>query len=127
MKKIFGYVLGLGVLVGLIVWGGRYYNVRYRVSDTFYVMVPADVGLDLEDLKDDHGKIVDIGKDYVFIGHNIDGDQRELAFTYSTSDPSNLLKPGMYLEVDVSDRIVVEHRVVDRSDVPSEILSIIEE
>ena len=45
VKKIVSYVLGVGELVGLIVWGGRYYDSRYRVSDTFYVLVPDDVGV----------------------------------------------------------------------------------
>src|SRR5690554_2580971 len=107
MKKIVSYVLGVGVLVGLIVWGGRYYDSRYRVSDTFYVLVPDDVGVELEDLKDVDGKVVDTGKEYVFVGYNSSGVSRELAFTYSAGDVNELLKPGMYLEMDVSDTIVV--------------------
>lgn len=126
MKKLIGYVLSVGVLVGLVVWGGRYYDSRYRVSDTFYVMVPDDVGVELEDLKDVDGEVVDTGKEYVFVGFNASGESRELAFTYSTSDVNELLKPGMYLEVDVSDTIVVEHRVVDRDVVPDEVLEMIE-
>ena len=126
VKKIVSYVLGVGVLVGLIVWGGRYYDSRYRVSDTFYVLVPDDIGIELEELKDVDGKVVDTGKEYVFVGYNSSGVSRELAFTYSTNDVNDLLEPGVYLEVDVSDTIVVEHRVVDRDVVPDEVLDLIE-
>ena len=60
------------------------------------------------------------------MGYNSSGVSRELAFSYSTSDVNDLLEPGVYLEVDVSDTIVVEHRVVNRDVVPDEVLDLIE-
>ncbi len=123
MKKfiLLGF-LSIFAIFGII-QAKDYYNDRYVVDDVYYVKVSDNIDMNLEDLKDKSGKVVDTGKDYSFIGYNDQGEQKIIEFSMSTDDPKDLLHPGVYLRVDHSKSLVLSYHVIDENYVPDSVVS----
>lgn len=109
---IFGFTLFKGV---------DYYQDRYVGSD-YYFRVPSDVGMDIETIYDINGKAVDYGKNYNFKVINVEGELKNVQFTFLTEDKSKLLQPGEYVKVEASNQISLGEEVVNKEAVPSEIV-----
>ena len=120
-KKLFGvllvFLLGFGVIQAK-----NYYDDRYVADEIYYVRIPDSQSIEIEDLLDDSGKVVDKGKSYKFIGMSEAGITKEVAFSFTTKDPSKLLQPGTYLKVTSSKTIVLGQSVISKSEVPSSIV-----
>ncbi len=113
-------ILGFGVFQAK-----SYYDNRYVKDSEYYVYVPENQSIEIEDIIDDSGKVVDKGKSYSFIGMNKDGEKRTLEFSYTTEDVNKLLQPHTYVKVSASKTIVLGQQVISESEVPSSILNII--
>lgn len=121
IKRLVAVGLVVLILFG-VVSAKKYYDNRYLFDDAYYVYVPASQSIELEDLLDSSGKVVDKGKSYEFVGMNRDGETKRLQFTYSTEDVTKLIQPDSYLKVDSSKTIVLGQSVIQKSDVPVEIV-----
>lgn len=110
------------LLFGFIVFKGvDYYQDRYVGSD-YYFRVPEDVGMEIETIYDINGKAVDYGKNYNFKVINVNGELKDVQFTFYTQDQSKLLQPGEYVKVEASNQISLGEEVVNKEAVPSEIV-----
>lgn len=112
------------VLLGFGIFQAKsYYDDRYVKDSDYYIYVPENQSIEIEDIVNDSGKVVDKGKSYSFVGMNKDGDKRTLKFSYNTEDVTKLLQPNTYVKVSASKTIVLGQAVISEADVPSEILS----
>lgn len=119
-KKIIIIILTL--FIGFLVLKGKeYYNDRYVEDSIYYVYVPQSQSIEIEDLKDSSGNVVDKGKNYSFIGLNEKGEKKKLEFSYSTEDSKKLIQPGSYLKISSSKTIVLGQEVILESQVPVQI------
>ncbi|WP_100065510.1 YxeA family protein [Miniphocaeibacter massiliensis] len=129
MKKLMGFLIGI-ILIGLIglgVYKGKeYYNDRY-VGETYYIVVPENQSLELEKQYADNGEELGLGKEYKLIGYNKKGESKELEFTVRTDNPKDLFKRGTYLAVESSNQIVLGEKSIDKSEIPDNVLKLIEE
>lgn len=127
MKNKKGIIIGV-IFLAIVVLGGMkindYYQDRY-VGKDYYVRVPQDQSTELEDILDMSNRVVGKGRKYELLGYNTAGESRMLSFTYTTEDPAKLLQPGQYLKVSASKQIVVGQSVIQESDVPADILKLI--
>lgn len=113
-------VLSFGVF-----FAKNYYDQRYKESDIFYLKVPEDQSLVIEDLYDMDNNPVEKGKEYEFKAYNEKGESRIVSFTYRTEDSSKLLQPNEYVKVSVSEVIVLGESVIPEDEVPESVLKII--
>lgn len=108
----------LGLFVFGVIKTKDYYNNRYVESDVVYVKVPEDQSRDLEELLDMSGNVVDTGKHYIFSGITESKKEINVEFSIITDSSDDLLKPGDYLRVSVSNTIVLSEKVIPESEVP---------
>lgn len=108
----------LGLFVFGVIKTKDYYNDRYVESDVVYVKVPEDQSRDLEELLDMSGNVADTGKHYTFSGITESKKEINVEFSIITDSSDDLLKPGDYLRVSVSNTIVLSEKVIPESEVP---------
>ena len=115
-KKVIILAVVLLVVAGAFCAKG-YYNDRYVVSDCYYTQVPEDEVNEDSWLVDKDGARQAEGKSYELMGHNEQGEQREVHFTKSGS-AEDYYAPGTYIKVNTSKTIVLDVQVVDASSIP---------
>ena len=94
-----------------------YYSEHYDVSDHFYTRIPT-TGVNRNSwLVDNHGDKQIIGKEYFLIGYNALGQSCHVTFI-----KSDYYKPGTYIELNTSQKIVIHQRIVKESEVPKRAL-----
>ena len=130
MKKNNGGILIFGVCVlALSVFGiikiKDYYNDRYVESDVVYVKVPEDQSIELEELLDMSGNVADTGKHYKFSGFTESRKEINVEFSIITDSSDDLLKPGDYLRVSVSNTIVLNEKLIPEPEVPESVLALL--
>ena len=55
------------------------------------------------------------------------GESKDLEFTLRTENPDDLFQKGAYVAVERSNQIVLGEKVIDKSEIPENILKLIEE
>jgi uncharacterized protein (TIGR01655 family) len=115
------------LIIALAIVGRQYYQDRY-VSSDYYTMVPLDYDVTPEPKYSDNGELMGQGKEYVLTVYSTDGESREVSFNVyapgsGLASERELPKPGEYLLVKASKTIVTNWNVVDKSQVPDEILA----
>ncbi|NLH71091.1 MAG: DUF1093 domain-containing protein [Brooklawnia sp.] len=113
-------VIALLVLAG-VVWAKQYYDSRY-IGQDYYTVVPLDEPVAVTDLLDSSGNPVDKGYAYKLVGFDTDLNRRVLEFDKRSTTLDGLYQPGTYLRVSASAQIVLNETVIQRSDVPPQIL-----
>lgn len=128
MKKGIKLIVGV-VIIALIavvaVKGKEYYENRYT-GTYYYTMIPMDEPMELEDMKDDKGEVVGLGKKYKLKSYD-EKSERLLEFSVNTEDKDKLFKPGTFLKIKASNEIVLGEEIISRDEVPEGILEKIEE
>ena len=117
-------VLALGV-----VWGKRYYEARYVGAD-YYAVVPQDYDMTEQPVCSMAGEQVGTGIIYNLTAYGTDGKSRPVSFT--VYDPASSIsvgeqqpQPGQYLRVTASKQTVVDWRAIDASEVPADVLALV--
>ena len=117
------------LVVGVAVWGKQYYEDRYVGSD-YYTVVPAGFDMSPVPLLNKDGKEAATGVNYELTAYNAQGEARPVSFT--VYDPESGFsrgeiqpQPGTYLRVSASKQLVVGWGVVDASEIPAEVLAMI--
>lgn len=119
-KKIMIIVAAILVIAGAF-WAKGYYNDRYIVSEVYYTQIPEDEVNDDSWLVDSDGVKQEEGKEYKLMGYDENGNEKEVYFSIrGTSE--NYYAPGTYIEVKSSKTIILEHAVVNESEVPQKAL-----
>ena len=119
-KKIMIIVAAILVIVGAF-WAKGYYNDRYIVSEVYYTQIPEDEVNEDSWLVDSDGVKQEEGKEYKLMGYDENGNEKEVYFSIrGTSE--NYYAPGTYIEVKSSKTIILEHAVVNESEVPQKAL-----
>lgn len=122
-----------GAIIGIIVvilvaagvwWGKGYYDRTYAVNDTYYAVIPADQGAELQGMKDDDGEEFSKGYSYNLTGYDKDGTARkDITVNVYTDNADELYKPGTYLKIEMSSTRVIKNSPVQESAVPQSALS----
>ncbi|AOR25172.1 YxeA family protein [Clostridium taeniosporum] len=120
MKKIIGIIIAIIIIAGAF-WAKGYYNSRYVVSDTYYTQIPLDEVNEDSWLVDNKGEKQEKGKSYNLIGFNKEGKEREVHF-FKRGTAKDYYKPGTYIKVDVSETIELNTNVVEKQDIPKEVI-----
>ena len=119
-KKIMIIVAAILVIAGAF-WAKGYYNDRYIVSEVYYTQIPEDEVNEDSWLVDSDGVKQEEGKEYKLMGYDENGNEKEVYFSIrGTSE--NYYAPGSYIEVKSSKTIILEHAVVNESEVPQKAL-----
>ncbi len=119
-KKIMIIVAAILVIAGAF-WAKGYYNDRYIVSEVYYTQIPEDEVNEDSWLVDSDGVKQEEGKEYKLMGYDENGNEKEVYFSIrGTSE--NYYAPGTYIEVKSSKTIILEHAVVNESEVPQKAL-----
>ena len=119
-KKIMIIVAAFLVIAGAF-WAKGYYNDRYIVSEVYYTQIPEDEVNEDSWLVDSDGVKQEEGKEYKLMGYDENGNEKEVYFSIrGTSE--NYYAPGTYIEVKSSKTIILEHAVVNESEVPQKAL-----
>ena len=119
-KKIMIIVAAILVIAGAF-WAKGYYNDRYIVSEVYYTQIPEDEVNEDSWLVDSDGVKQEEGKEYKLMGYDENGNEKEVYFSIrGTSE--NYYVPGTYIEVKSSKTIILEHAVVNESEVPQKAL-----
>lgn len=118
-------VSSLALIATLAILFKAYYNDRYVETGIVYIKVPVGQSIELQDMKDMNGNVVDQGRDYVFEGYTEDGKSRVVEFSYYTEDPKELLQPEDYVRVSVSNTIVLNEKVVPEREVPKNVIELL--
>ena len=123
--KIVVLVSTVAMIATLAIFFKGYYNDRYVESGVVYVKVPMDQSLEFQDMLDDKGNVMDQGREYEFTGYTEEGETHIVEFSLYTEDVSELLQPGEYLRVSVSNTLVLNQKVIPESEVPSKVLKLL--
>ena len=119
-KKIMIIVAAFLVIAGAF-WAKGYYNDRYIVSEVYYTQIPEDEVNEDSWLVDSDGVKQEEGKEYKLMGYDENGNEKEVYFSIrGTSE--NYYAPETYIEVKSSKTIILEHAVVNESEVPQKAL-----
>ena len=119
-KKIMIIVAAILVIAGAF-WAKGYYNDRYIVSEVYYTQIPEDEVNEDSWLVDSDGVKQEEGKEYKLMGYDENGNEKKVYFSIrGTSE--NYYAPGTYIEVKSSKTIILEHAVVNESEVPQKAL-----
>lgn len=119
-------IIGIAVVAIFgVVKAKEYYDSRYVTDGIYYIKVPSNQSMDLEDILDSNGKVVDKGKSYTFTGYDENGKSMELFFTFITDNKVKLLKPGQYVKVKASKTISLGEEIINEADVPESVLKIL--
>lgn len=122
MKKVIIIALVIGVAITIAIFGKNYYDNRY-VGQPYYTVVPAGYDTTLQPARDQNGKDVsaEYGKevDYNLTAYNDKGEAKEVSVNYRGDNPP---QPGTYMYVNASKDLVVDWKVIPKSDVPAEAL-----
>ena len=124
MKKrtaLVSLIVVVALLVAGAVWAKKYYDARY-VGHDYYTVVPLDEPVAVNDLYDREGKVVGSGYSYDLVGYDAAGQRRTLSFEEHADTLEGLYAPGTYLRVNASSQIVLGVAVVDKAQIPPEIL-----
>ena len=62
---------------------------------------------------------------YILTGYTEKGDKRDVEFTVYTKNAAELFQPGQYLKVEASDILVLGQKVISESDVPANVLKLL--
>lgn len=117
-------IVSVGAIFGIIKFK-KYYDNRYVESDVVYLKVPQDQSTELDDMYDMSGNVVDTGKEYKFTAYSKSEKAVEVEFSVYTEDEDKLLKPGDYLKVSVSNTLVLNEWIIDETEVPRNVLEIL--
>ena len=122
-------VLAAAVLALGVVWGKRYYEARYVGTD-YYAVVPQGYDMTEQPVRSMAGEQVGTGITYNLTAYGADGGSRPVSFT--VYDPSSSIslgeqqpQPGQYLRVTASKQTVISWRAIDASEVPADVLPLI--
>lgn len=118
--------------IGAAVWGRNYYESRYVGTD-YWAQIPAHTDIAPQQIFDLNGDAVylssgdpQLGTRYDVTAVNEAGEQRALDFTVLGNDPSAMPQPGSVMWLSASEQMVVSQRVVPESEVPANVLEIIQ-
>lgn len=118
MKKKIGMVIILALLVGLFVKGRAYYEDRY-VGETYYGRIGENQDMTFKTQYSSDGKPMDKAIDYKVKIYN---DKEERTVNFQRYEGSDYFKPGDYIEVEASNQISLGEKLIDKKDIPSNIL-----
>lgn len=118
MKKTTLYIIAV-VLIGLgafvAIKGKDYYEHRYVGTD-YYVQIPSNQDMEVEDILDSNGKKQAVGKNYRLTGYDAKGNEKVLDF--SVTGEQHLLKPNTFLKISASEEIVLKIYSIEKSEIP---------
>ena len=121
--KIIMIVLVVALVAFLAVMGKNYYQRRY-VGTAYYGKVSADQSTKpVMQYSSGDRKEMGLGMDYEIKAYDEKGDERVARFDRYTENPKELLQPNEYVKFSLSKEIVLKHEVIDKSDVPQEVLA----
>lgn len=127
MKKIIKLVVFI-VIIALVavgvVKGKNYYDNRY-VGTYYYALVPENQSTEVDDILDSDGKPITKGKDYALKSYD-EKEERVLEFDVIGNKPEDLLQPGTFLKIEASKTLVLGEKIINRDEVPKNILKKIE-
>jgi len=111
--------------IGAAIWGRNYYESRY-VGTEYWAQIPATFDVTPHELTTMDGEgSGDMGVDYVVTGFNEAGESRQLEFTVRGENAADMPQPGSFVELSASDQLVVSHRVVSESEVPTNVIALL--
>ncbi|QIK58101.1 YxeA family protein [Erysipelothrix sp. HDW6A] len=128
MKKTVGII---GSIIAIVVVGfgiikfKEYYENRYVAGDDVFVRIPDSQSVTLDDIVGDDESSLGKGKMYILTGYTEKGDKRDVEFTVYTKNAAELFQPGQYLKVEASDILVLGQKVISESEVPANVLKLL--
>jgi len=131
MKKPKFIILGVvgAILLVIVVIAFKTYYDDYYVWSDYYAMIPLDYKIAPEEIYD-KGEYVGLRQKYTIIAYNEKGESKEIRiYAWDTSgaktqreDDTGIIEPGTYIYVNSARKIVINWNVVEKSEIPNQIL-----
>lgn len=117
-KKVILFVFM--ILIGIVAIKVKaHYSENYILADHFYTQIPLDEVNRYSWLINNHGEKQFIGREYFLVGYNEQGQSCHITFITR----GNYYKPGTYIELNTDKKIVIDQKVIKKSDVPKRALA----